>query len=139
MQKPDTEINPVIAPTKTEKGVINQEDQSISNKPSTSNNTTPASPQPAIIAGASVTKQVQYTSPAGKEDVEFTITTSGDTITAVSAKPLASNSVSKMLQVKFSEAILKGVVGKKKSELQLHAIGGASLTTNAFNQFVAQN
>ena len=99
----------------------------------------PTNSQPVIVAGASVTKTVHYTSPAGDETVEFTMTTSGDTITAVSAKPLASNPISTMLQTKFSESIQSKVVGKKKSELQLDAVGGASLTTNAFKKFVAQN
>lgn len=93
----------------------------------------------AIVAGSSITKEIHYDSPAGDETVEFTLTTSGDTITAVSAKPLATHPISKNLQTKFSESISKEVIGKKKSELQLDAVGGASLTTNAFKQFVAQN
>lgn len=117
-------------------GNINSEE----NKSEVNNNSSSTSTGSSIIvAGSSITKEVHYNSPAGDESVEFTLTTSGDTVTAVSTKPLASNPISRNLQTKFSEAISKEVVGKKKSELQLHAVGGASLTTNAFQQFVAQN
>lgn len=149
MQKPSAEINtaPIMAMKENESEDESNDDSVSKNKPtnpsavpsSTPKNQIPTNQQPAIIAGASVTKTVHYTSPAGDETVEFTMTTSGDTITAVSAKPLASNPISTMLQTKFSESIQSKVVGKKKSELQLDAVGGASLTTNAFKKFVAQN
>ena len=100
---------------------------------------TPTNEGRIIVAGNSITKEVHYSSPAGIEDIEFTLTTSGETITAVAAKPLANHPISKKLQTKFSEEIAKEVVWKKKSELQIDAVGGASLTTNAFKQFVAQN
>lgn len=158
MQKPNAEINtaPVMAMKENESSENESESEDESNDDNTPTNkpippssavpsvVTPTRPaptnsQPAIVAGASVTKTVHYTSPAGDETVEFTMTTSGDTITAVSAKPLASNPISTMMQTKFSESIQSKVVGKKKSELQLDAVGGASLTTNAFKKFVAQN
>lgn len=149
IQKPSAEINtaPIMAMKENESEDESNDDSVSKNKPtnpsavpsSTPKNQIPTNQQPAIIAGASVTKTVHYTSPAGDETVEFTMTTSGDTITAVSAKPLASNPISTMLQTKFSESIQSKVVGKKKSELQLDAVGGASLTTNAFKKFVAQN
>lgn len=149
IQKPNTEINtaPIMTMKENESEDESNDDSVSKNKPtnpsavpsSTPKNQIPTNQQPAIIAGASVTKTVHYTSPAGDETVEFTMTTSGDTITAVSAKPLASNPISTMLQTKFSESIQSKVVGKKKSELQLDAVGGASLTTNAFKKFIAQN
>ncbi len=149
IQKPSAEINtaPIMAMKENESEDESNDDSVSKNKPtnpsavpsSTPKNQIPTNQQPAIIAGASVTKTVHYTSPAGDETVEFTMTTSGDTITAVSAKPLASNPISTMLQTKFSESIQSKVVGKKKSELQLDAVGGASLTTNAFKKFIAQN
>lgn len=153
IQKPSAEINtaPIMAMKENESEDESNNDSVSKNKPtnpsavpsavpsSTPKNQIPTNQQPAIIAGASVTKTVHYTSPAGDETVEFTMTTSDDTITAVSAKPLASNPISTMLQTKFSESIQSKVVGKKKSELQLDAVGGASLTTNAFKKFVAQN
>ena len=149
IQKPSAEINtaPIMAMKENESEDESNDDSVSKNKPtnpsavpsSTPKNQIPTNQQPAIIAGASVTKTVHYTSPAGDETVEFTMTTSGDTITAVSAKPLASNPISTMLQTKFSESIQSKVVGKKKSELQIDAVGGASLTTNAFKKFVAQN
>lgn len=150
MQKPSTEIDtaPIMTMRENKSSEDESNDDSISKNestnpsvtpPSSPKNQIPANQQPAIIAGASVTKKVHYTSPAGDETVEFTMTTSGDTITAISAKPLASNPISTMMQTKFSESIQSKVVGKKKSELQLDAVGGASLTTNAFKKFVAQN
>ncbi|MCA9377752.1 hypothetical protein KC711_02445 [Candidatus Peregrinibacteria bacterium] len=156
MQTPSTEIDtaPIMAMRENKSSEDESESEDESNDDSISKNestnpsvTPPSSPknqiptnqQPVIIAGASVTKEVHYTSPAGDETVEFTMTTSGDTITAISAKPLASNPISTMMQTKFSESIQSKVVGKKKSELQLDAVGGASLTTNAFKKFVAQN
>ena len=149
IQKPSAEINtaPIMAMKENESEDESNDDSVSKNKPtnpsavpsSAPTRPAPTNSQPVIVAGASVTKTVHYTSPAGDETVEFTMTTSGDTITAVSAKPLASNPISTMLQTKFSESIQSKVVGKKKSELQLDAVGGASLTTNAFKKFVAQN
>ena len=149
IQKPSAEINtaPIMAMKENESEDESNDDSVSKNKPtnpsavpsSAPTRPAPTNSQPVIVAGASVTKTVHYTSPAGDETVEFTMTTSGDTITAVSAKPLASNPISTMLQTKFSESIQSKVVGKKKSELQLDAVGGASLTTNAFKKFIAQN
>ena len=156
MQKPSAEIDttPIMTMKENKSSEDESESEDESNDDSISKNKptnpsavpssaptrpAPTNSQPVIVAGASVTKTVHYTSPAGDETVEFTMTTSGDTITAVSAKPLASNPISTMLQTKFSESIQSKVVGKKKSELQLDAVGGASLTTNAFKKFVAQN
>lgn len=96
---------------------------------------TPSAPAPMSSAVVH-TKTVTYTTPAGKDDVEFSVTTADGKITAVSVTPKASNDVSKMLQGKFKDAVVSEVIGKEISKLNLKAVGGASLTTGAFTQYI---
>ncbi|MFZ4461581.1 MAG: hypothetical protein ACOYN2_03445 [Patescibacteria group bacterium] len=97
----------------------------------------PTTATPAPVSSAVVhTKTVTYSTPAGKDDVEFSVTTANGKITAVAVTAKATNDVSKMLQGKFKDAIATEVVGKEISKLNLKAVGGASLTTAAFTQYV---
>ena len=57
-------------------------------------------------------------------------------ITAASSKTLATNDASKYNQDNFSKSVSASVVGKKAKDIHVDAIGGASLTTGAFETFV---
>lgn len=83
-----------------------------------------------------VTSQVvNYKSPAGDESIKVTIETLNGVILSVTSTPMATHEVSKKLQTSFSANI--GVaVGKPVASLKLDAVGGASLTTKAFNEYV---
>ncbi len=74
--------------------------------------------------------------PAGSDSVEFSITVADGVVTAINATPKATNEISKSKQTAFAGEIASKVVGKKISELNLSAVGGASLTTTAFNSFI---
>lgn len=89
-------------------------------------------------APAALTKKetVSYVSPAGNETIELSVSVADGVITAVTATPQATNEISKKLQTSFSEKVSAQVVGKKISDLGADAIGGASLTTGAFKNFV---
>jgi hypothetical protein len=50
--------------------------------------------------------------------------------------PKGSNDVSKKYQAGFARELSGKVMGKKIANLSMDAIGGASLTTAAFNKFV---
>ncbi|MDD2745779.1 MAG: hypothetical protein PHU93_04540 [Candidatus Gracilibacteria bacterium] len=82
-----------------------------------------------------VSQVVNYKSPAGDESIKVTIETSNGIISSVTATPMATHEVSKKLQTSFSTSI--GVaVGKPIASFKLDTVGGASLTTKAFNEYV---
>lgn len=92
--------------------------------------TTPASP-------ITRTETVTYASPAGPQDpVEFSVTVTDGVITAASATAKSENDISKKLQTAFAAEVGTKVVGMKAADLDVDAIGGASLTTAAFETFV---
>jgi hypothetical protein len=75
-------------------------------------------------------------SPEGMVPVEFSVTVTDGVITAASATPKAEKDASKYNQTNFAKEVSAKVVGKKAKDLDVAAIGGASLTTAAFEQFV---
>lgn len=89
-------------------------------------------------SSTSVTKTevVSYMSPAGKDQIEFSITVESGMIMAASAKPLATNDASKYNQGNFIKEVATKVVGKSIQDFKVDTIGGASLTTAAFEKFV---
>ena len=95
-----------------------------------------ATPPPQSMAPITKTETVTYTTPAGVDPVEFSVTTTDGVINAVVVTPKSTHEISKKLQTAFAGEIGAKVVGKKISELSLSAVGGASLTTAAFNKFV---
>jgi uncharacterized protein with FMN-binding domain len=80
---------------------------------------------------------VTYASPADPQDpVEFSVTVTDGVITAASATAKSTNDISKQLQTAFAGEVGAKVIGKKAKDLDVDAIGGASLTTAAFETFV---
>ena len=88
--------------------------------------------------GAPMTKTeiISYRSPAGEDKVEITVTVNDGIITAVSSKTLGTNDASKYNQNNFAKNVSVKVVGMAKKNFKIDTIGGASLTTGAFNQFI---
>lgn len=83
------------------------------------------------------TETVTYASPAFSQDpVEFSVTVTDGIITAASTTPKSTNDISKQLQTAFAGEVSAKAIGKKAKDFKLDAIGGASLTTAAFEQFV---
>lgn len=83
------------------------------------------------------TETVTYTSPANPQDpVEFSVTVTDGVITSASATPKSDNEISQKLQTAFAAEVATKVVGMKAADFDVDAIGGASLTTGAFEMFV---
>ena len=95
-------------------------------------NTSNSSGSTAITHTSSVT----YRTPAGSDPIGFTVTVQSGVITAASSTVWAKNGTSAWYQESFGSTLSQAVVGKKIAGLSLSAIGGASLTTRAFEQFV---
>ena len=84
-------------------------------------------------------QKVSYQTPESVEDVDFVFSVSSGSVTnlALSATPIEQNS--KKYQSKFMDAIASKVVGMKISDIgTFDRVGGASLTTKAFNQAVTR-
>lgn len=91
-------------------------------------------------AGASIHQQVvKYNNPAGGDLVGFELTVDETgTITAAETEILADpgHATSVTMQTNFAQALSGEVVGKKLADLEIDRIGGASLTTGAFEKFL---
>ena len=95
--------------------------------------TTPTlSPVSALTRKETVT----YNTPEGMVPVEFDVTITDGMITSATSNTLATSDASKYNQDNFAKDLSAKVVGKKAADLSVDAIGGASLTTTAFVQFV---
>lgn len=82
--------------------------------------------------------QVTYKEPAGESKVGFLLTVSDGVITDAQAEVLATNPDSQRIQGDFQQAFPAAVRGKQLAELSaIDRVGGASLTTKAFNEALA--
>lgn len=79
-----------------------------------------------------------YRSPAGPEEIQVTITLANSVITNATVQGASNNPVSSKMIKAFADGFLQQVVGKPLNELSLHAVSGASLTTNGFMDAVAK-
>lgn len=92
--------------------------------------------QSAPAGSSVVSTTATYQSPAGPEEVGFSLVVDADgTIVEASTTVLAKSPISKMRQESFSENFSAAVAGKKLADLgAIDRVGGSSLTTGAFNQ-----
>lgn len=81
-----------------------------------------------------------YKSPGGEDKIGFTVVLDGSgMITDLKTEMMPSNPGSKQWQDAFTKAAPAALKGKKLSDLQnIDKVGGASLTTAAFNQALEQ-
>ncbi len=79
---------------------------------------------------------VSYNTPEGMVSVGFSVTIKNGVITSASSTKKAGGT-SWYYQDSFASGLTQSVVGKKAAGLYLSAIGGASLTTGAFERFIA--
>ncbi len=75
-----------------------------------------------------------YTSPAGPEEIDITITLENDVITAAKVVALATNPASKRYQEQFVSGFEEQVIGKPIDEVELDVVAGSSLTPKGFNE-----
>ncbi len=93
-----------------------------------------------MVSGEVVTEQsvFQYTSPAGPESMEMSISLDTDRITAISVIPQATDPKSIRWQTAFAGGVADQVIGKTIAEVaDLDVISGASLTTGGFKAALA--
>ena len=73
-----------------------------------------------------------YISPAGKEQVDISITLVDSKITAATFSGEAINPTSKKMQANFKAGFSKLVVGKNIDQISLTVVNGSSLTPKGF-------
>jgi hypothetical protein len=100
---------------------------------------TPSDPAPAadMFKDGSFTANTAYTDPGRKEhDIEVTLTIADDVVTAATVlyNGAAANTPN---HTRFENGYKQEVVGKPLDSISLSRVGGASLTTEAFNDAVA--
>lgn len=108
----------------------------------------PATPSTSLVdSGTVATSQINapiegvisYKTPAGDDAIKVSLMTKEGIITGVATTPLATNPISLKLQTAFAAKVSESVVGKAVKGLKVDTISGASLTTAAFNGFLAKN
>ncbi|GCD18457.1 hypothetical protein CTKZ_00190 [Cellulomonas algicola] len=90
-----------------------------------------ASPTSRIVDGTYVGVGI-YSSPAGKESIEVTLTVDEGIVAAMDVAPQATNPTSQTFQSDFASAISAQVVGIPLEDVDVDVVAGASLTTQAF-------
>lgn len=94
-------------------------------------------PPPVIKAKADGTYNLAqtYTVPGGdKENLKMTLVIKDGVIESIANNTVSSSPKSSGYQKSFETEIKKAAIGKKIESLNLSSVGGASLTTNAFNE-----
>lgn len=82
------------------------------------------------------TRTVSYTTPTGKESITFTVRYKNGIIVGAQATPRSRKSASLLLQRTFARNLYKAVVGKNIKDFDIEVIAGATLETQAFEEFI---
>ena len=90
----------------------------------------------ATYADGTYTATGGYTAPSGQEEVEVELTLEGDTVTAVTVTPTATDRQAAGFQQQFADGIAAEVVGKDIDSLNVSRVAGSSLTSGGFNAAV---
>lgn len=90
----------------------------------------------ATYADGTYTATGGYTAPSGQEEVEVELTLEGDTVTAVTVTPTATDRQAAGFQQQFADGIAAEVVGKDIDSLDVSRVAGSSLTSGGFNAAV---
>lgn len=127
---------PKAEPAPVEETVIEESSESMIAEPATSEMVD----ETLEAEGESITETQTYQSPAGPEEVGFTIVVDeAGTINSVTVENKAKAPTSVIRQDAFKAEIEEAVVGKKLADLEeIDRVGGSSLTTGAFNAFLTE-
>lgn len=79
-----------------------------------------------------------YTSPAGPEEIEVSLTLKDGLVTNTVVVPKATNEVSIKLQGMFIGGLQSVVIGKSIDDVELDKVAGSSLTPKGWNDAVAK-
>ncbi|HEU0207274.1 MAG TPA: hypothetical protein VFQ74_11365 [Pseudolysinimonas sp.] len=88
-------------------------------------------------ADGTYTEDGSYLSPAGEQTVTVKLTMAGDTITAITVTPHATDPTAKQYQAMFVQGVAAMVVGKDIDKLSVSRVAGSSLTSGGFNKAIA--
>lgn len=102
-----------------------------------STSTTPTASSSSSYNDGQYTAKTTYYVPHGTNTLSATVTIASGKVTAVKVSHDYSDNESGMYIDSFESAIQEAVVGKTISGLSLSRIGGASLTTQAFDDVIA--
>jgi uncharacterized protein with FMN-binding domain len=140
IKKSNTSAN--LATTTTVQSAETTEPVATTTTDTTATATTPAADtttanQASTYKDGTYTKTVNYQIPGGDSNqLTAKITISGDTITAVTASAKYSEQESRQYVNGFESSINSAVKGKKLANTFIGRVGGASLTSGAFNDIV---
>lgn len=106
-------------------------------EPTAPNTPTPTTPEPATTKTVT-SKTVTYRTPAGNDNqIAVTITLNNDTVSDVSVNYNNGRGVHNNHQKRFDGEFRAQVIGKTIDNISLSRVGGASLTSKAFNDALA--
>ena len=91
-----------------------------------------------VSAMKNIEREIKYKTPAGLHPVGFNMTVTDGKISSMRVTPSNVHEVTTKLQVKFSEEINTKVIWKNAKNLKIDTVAWASLTTKAFNEFIAE-
>lgn len=95
-------------------------------------------PTSGEYADGTYTKTGSYSTPGGTESVTVTATLTGGNVSEISATGSARGGNSAQFQSQFLGAFKQQVVGKDIDDVSLSRVSGSSLTSNGFNEAIAQ-
>jgi len=103
----------------------------------------PASPGAAPASTGSYTDGEysatgEYQSPGGPESIEVTVALEGNVVTEVTVTGNATDGNALRYQTEFEDGIAAEVVGVNIDELSVDKVAGSSLTSDGFNDAIAQ-
>ena len=124
----------------------------VSSQPTTTTTTTtttpttpsqPTTPTPTVATlvykNGSYDATSSYSVPGGQNSLAVTLTISGDKVTAVKTSSIADSYESQRYVDRFNSSISSAVVGTSLSDAMSQSrVGGASLTTSAFDDAITQ-
>ena len=141
---PEKVVQPVVVKEKAKEGTgiietntINKlqtkSEELVITSPSTTKIST--QPKPDVLTKTYET-EVSYEVPENSESLKVRFTLKDDIITDVSADFSMSDGKSRRYQQNFKDSFEPLVIGQSIKNLSLSRVGGASLTTEAFNQAI---
>lgn len=127
---PDTDTTPSGAPPKTPAASPETATPVVGSTP-------PAKPtRPVAVSGTFTTNTTYLTPKRTSHALAVTLTVTNDVVTAATVRYDNKDGFSNSYQERFDADYKTQVVGKKLSDISLSRVGGASLTSNSFNEAI---
>lgn len=102
-------------------------------------NTETSVPTASVYADGTYTVTQEYSVPSGEvESVTVTLTLADDVVTGLDTTYVANERESREYQSRFDSRIDAAVIGQSLEDISVSRVGGASLTTKAFNEALVE-